>query len=226
MLAYTKQSSTDAIIVNPAKPAIGSVIWLHGLGADGNDFLSIVPELQLPDTMPLRFIFPHAPMRPVTINNGYVMRAWFDIYSMKLDRLDKEGVNESIKLLQHYIEQEEQAGIPTDKIVLAGFSQGSVIALCTGLQYPKKLAGIMALSGMLPEAEQVLENASQANRSIPIFIAHGTEDTMVPFALGEITQTVLTQHDYPVSWHHYAMPHSVCSDEINDIAAWLKKLSF
>ena len=225
MLQFTKQTSTDAIALNPSQPAVGSVIWLHGLGADGNDFLSIAPELHLPDSLPLRFIFPHAPMQPVTINNGYVMRAWFDIYSPQLDqRIDEKGIQASIKRLEQYIEQEEQAGIPSDKIILAGFSQGSVIALCTGLCFPKKLAGVIALSGLLPHPERVISVASPTNQTLPLFIGHGTMDTIVPFAFGEAMQTALKQHGYPVTWHHYPMPHSVCTDEINDIATWIKNI--
>lgn len=225
MLGYTKQSSEKGIIVDPAEPPIGSVIWLHGLGADGNDFLSIIPELQLPKTLPLRFVFPHAPMRPVTINFGYVMRAWFDLASPQFDqRIDEEGIRSSIQLVNKFIDQEEKSGIPSEKIILAGFSQGAVIALCTGLCFPKKLGGIIGLSGALPLAERVISEASEENRDIPIFIGHGTEDPIVPFELGESTQAALKQEGYPVTWHHYPMPHSVCPDEINDIATWVKKI--
>ena len=225
MQAYTKQSSEKAIIVDPSEAPTGSVIWLHGLGADGNDFLSIVPELKLPDTLPLRYVFPHAPMRPVTINFGYVMRAWFDLVSPQLDqRIDEEGIRASIQLVTKFIEQEESLGIPSERIILGGFSQGAVIALCTGLCFPKKLGGVIALSGALPLAERVFSESSEENRDLPIFIAHGTEDPVVPFVLGETTQAALKQQGYPVTWHHYPMPHTVCPDEINDIATWVKKI--
>ena len=225
MQAYTKQSSEKAIIVDPSEAPTGSVIWLHGLGADGNDFLSIVPELKLPDTLPLRYVFPHAPMRPVTINFGYVMRAWFDLVSPQLDqRIDEEGIRASIQLVTKFIEQEESLGIPSERIILGGFSQGAVIALCTGLCFPKKLGGVIALSGALPLTERVFSESSEENRDLPIFIAHGTEDPVVPFVLGETTQAALKQQGYPVTWHHYPMPHTVCPDEINDIATWVKKI--
>jgi phospholipase/carboxylesterase len=219
----TEATSLSAIEINPNSAPIASVIWLHGLGADGNDFVPIVPELKLPADLPIRFIFPNAPEIPVTINNGYVMRAWFDIYSMKLDhRIDVERINESATSLSRLIEQEESRGIPSDKIILAGFSQGSVIAMTTALQYPKRLGGVIALSGYLPHSEKVFAQASAANRNTPIFLAHGTHDPIVPFVLGEMTRDVLNQHQYPVSWHAYPMPHSVCNEEINDIGNWLK----
>lgn len=213
------------IEINPDQPAIGSVIWLHGLGADGSDFVPIVPELKLPSSLPLRFIFPHAPMRPVTINNGYVMRAWFDIYSLNnLQQIDHDGITESITTLNKLIDQEVKRGIPEDKIVLAGFSQGAAIALATGLLYQKSLAGILALSGYLPQPEKILTESNVANDSTPIFLAHGTEDLIVPFALGEHLYDVLLKNEYLVKWHSYAMAHAVCGEEIGDIAEWLREI--
>lgn len=225
MLAYTHHQSSQGIEVIPSIPAIGSVIWLHGLGADGHDFLPIVSELHLPERLPLRFVFPHAPLRPVTINNGYVMRAWFDIYSMKIEqRIDEKGIQESVQHLEKLIENEEKNGISSENILLAGFSQGSVIAMITGLCFSKPLAGILALSGFLPDSQEIFDKTSPANRSIPIFVGHGTEDTIVPFALGQITINALAKRGYPVSPHSYPMPHSVCAEEVKDISAWMKEV--
>lgn len=216
------KSTYDSIEINPPKKEIGSVIWLHGLGADGNDFVPIVQELNLPSELPLRFVFPHAPMRPVTINNGYVMRAWFDIYNLSSDlRMDHQGLSESIQLLETYIDREIERGVPIDKIVLAGFSQGAVLALSTGLRYPKTLAGMLILSGCLPNADKVFEESNPANFTTPIFIAHGTQDAVLPYSLGLKTFEVLEKNKYPTDWHSYSMGHGVCEDEIGDIAKWL-----
>ncbi len=225
MITYTQRSTASSIEMLPNLPAIGSVIWLHGLGADGHDFVSMVPRLNLPLQLPLRFIFPHAPLRAVTLNNGYVMRAWFDIYSMQFDqRIDVTGITGSVKLVEQLIENEQRKNIATENIIIGGFSQGSVIALMTGLSYPQKLRGIIALSGYLPNAAQVLSDKSQANQTIPVFIAHGTEDTIVPFILGEKTATALKERGIPVSWHSYTMPHSICTQEFGDIASWLESI--
>ncbi|EKD73965.1 MAG: carboxylesterase [uncultured bacterium] len=205
----------------PASPA-GCVIWLHGLGADGNDFVPIVSELKL--NIPLRFVFPHAPLIPVTINNGYVMRAWYDIVSMNMNQhADQVGIDDSVKKLQQLIEREKQSGIPYERIILAGFSQGAVIALTTGLTFQKQLAGIIALSGYLPHSEQVIKTSNPLYKSTPIFIGHGTEDPIVPYPLGEKTYQTLKNYNYTISWHSYTMPHSVCQEEIQDIAKWLTR---
>jgi phospholipase/carboxylesterase len=215
----------DCIEINPSQKEIGSVIWLHGLGADGNDFVPIVQELNLPSELPLRFVFPHAPMRPVTINNGYVMRAWFDIYNLSSDlRMDNQGVSDSIQLLETFIDREVQRGVPIDKIVLAGFSQGAVIALSTGLRYPKTLAGMLALSGCLPNAEKVFEESNAANFATPIFVAHGTQDAILPYLLGLKAFELLEKNKYPATFHSYEMGHGVCEDEIGDIANWLMEV--
>ena len=215
----------SSIEINPQEFPGGSIIWLHGLGADGNDFVSIVPELKLPLNLPLRFIFPHAPLMPVTINGGYVMRAWYDIRSLTIeDHADQLGIEASTKKLQELIQHEKTLGIPTEKIILAGFSQGAVIALTTGLTYPDRLGGIIALSGYLPHGNQVLQKATTANQTIPIFAAHGREDTIVPYRLGENTSDLLQKNHYRVEWHSYRMPHSVCAEEIRDIADFLKKI--
>jgi len=222
---YNKQSSEKNISILPTKEPAGSVIWLHGLGADGNDFAPIVPELKLQESLPLRFIFPHAPFKPVTINNGYVMRAWFDIKSLEIDqKVDEKEIQDAVKLIEDYISSEESLGIPTEKIILAGFSQGAVIALLTGLTFQKRLGGVIALSGFLPHTERILKEASKANRSMPIFIGHGTEDTIVSYQLGHMTADVLNKHHYNVTEKYYTMPHSVCPEEINDIAKWLNKI--
>lgn len=221
------KSTSEYIEINPTQNAIGSVIWLHGLGADGHDFVPIVQELNLPDEMPLRFIFPHAPMQPVTINNGYVMRAWFDIYSLTESaqrQVDEKGVAESVQQLEKLIAQEIERGIPPEKIILAGFSQGGVIALATGLRYPNSLAGIMALSTYLPSPEKFTAEANAANFTTPIFLAHGTQDTILPYTLGLQTQDVLQRNKYLVQWHSYSMGHSVCNEEIGDIANWLQRI--
>lgn len=216
------KTTLDAIEINPTQKEIGSVIWLHGLGADGNDFVPIVQELNLPSDLPLRFVFPHAPLRPVTINNGYVMRAWFDIYSMSLtQKIDDAGIADSVKHLEKLIDHELQRGVPSNKIVLAGFSQGAVIALSTGLRYPKPLAGMLALSGFLPNADKILAEATAENFTTPILVAHGTEDPIAPVALGQYVYDTLQKSKYRVSFHRYAMPHSVCGEEIGDIAEWL-----
>jgi phospholipase/carboxylesterase len=217
-----KNSSLSCIELNPPKPPIGSVIWLHGLGADGNDFVPIVSALNLPDELPLRFIFPTAPLQPVTLNNGYIMRAWYDIVGLSMkERTDHDGINQSINLIKKLIEKEIQAGISPNKIILAGFSQGAVMALATGLSYPHALGGILALSGYLPDPEYFLKLASPANHSTPIFIAHGTEDDVVAHAYGVMAHDFLKDQGCAVEWHSYSMAHSVCEEEVGDIARWL-----
>jgi len=214
-----------SVEINPQTSPLGSVIWLHGLGADGNDFAPIVPELKLPSDLPLRFVFPHAPLRPVTINNGYVMRAWYDILSLTIEHhADLSSIDASTKKLHELIQHEETLGIAPEKIILAGFSQGAVIALTTGLTYSQPLGGILALSGYLPHGEQIMKQAISTNQSTPIFLGHGIEDSVVPYQLGENTYHLLQKNKYPVNWHPYQMSHSVCAEEINDIANWLKKI--
>ncbi len=218
------KTTLDSIEINPPQKEIGSCIWLHGLGADGNDFVPIVQELHLPHEMPLRFVFPHAPMQPVTINNGYVMRAWFDIYSLShFQKIDEEGIQKSVNHLESLIEREMNRGIPAEKIFLAGFSQGAAIALATGLRYSKSLAGFIILSGCLPNYEKIMAEAHPANFTTPIFIAHGTVDTVLPYGLGEQLRDVLEKNKYRVAWHSYQMAHSVCEEEIGDLADWLQK---
>jgi phospholipase/carboxylesterase len=224
-MTIKNQKTLSCIEIDQKMASTHSIIWLHGLGADGGDFVPIVPALQLPDNLGIRFVFPHAPVMPVTVNNGYQMRAWYDIYGMNIDhRIDKTGMTQSIGLVEQLIENEVARGIPTNRIILAGFSQGAVIALLTGLRYAKPLAGILALSGYLPFADELLQQASNANRQVPIFIAHGNQDFIVPFALGEAAYLTLQQAGYPVEWHSYPIQHSVSENEIRDISHWLQQI--
>ena len=202
-----------------------SVIWLHGLGADGNDFASMVPQLDLRGCPPIRFIFPHAPRMPVTINGGYVMPAWYDILGANLvDRQDAAGIQKSEKAIVALIEQEVARGIPYERIVLAGFSQGCAMALHIGLRLPHRLAGIMALSGYLPLADRLPSERLTANAFTPVFMAHGTQDPVVILKRGEDSRDALKALGHPVQWHTYPMPHSVHPQEIVDIAAFLKQV--
>ncbi len=215
----------QAIELNTGLDPVGTIIWMHGLGADGNDFVPVVKELGLPDNLPLRFIFPHAPMRPVTINAGHVMRAWYDIIEISAveRKVDEAGIRESQRAIEPLIEREISRGIPANKIVLAGFSQGGAIALQTGLRYPQALAGILALSTYLPLASSLEVEASSANRSIPIFMAHGEQDTVIPISIAENSFKELGRLGYKADWHEYPMPHSVSMEEIENIGAWLKQ---
>lgn len=201
-----------------------AVIWLHGLGADGNDFAPIVPELGV-DDIPIRFIFPHAPVMPITINNGMVMRAWYDIYVMDLVRHeDEKGLRDSQLLVQTLIARENARGIPTERIVLAGFSQGSAMTLQTGLRLEEQLAGMVCLSGYLPMANKTTAERHPANATTPIFMAHGTQDPVVPIQRAQESKALLTELGYDVEWHTYPMPHSVHPDEVVAIGAFLKKV--
>ncbi len=212
-----------AVVIEPQQPATASVIWLHGLGADGHDFEPIVPELDL-DEAPIRFIFPHAPERPVTVNQGYVMRAWYDITSPDLSQgQDEDGTRESETLLQNWIAHEREQGIPADRIILAGFSQGGAIVLHTGLRYPDRLGGIMALSTYLPLEDTVADERHAANHDAPIFMAHGDDDPIIPINFAEQSRERLKELGHPVEWHQYPMPHSVCMEEIGAIGSWLRQ---
>ena len=196
----------------------GSVIWLHGLGADGHDFEPIVPELRLPEEFGVRFIFPHAPMRPVTINGGMKMRAWFDILSFDRDGLaDEAGVRASTEILEDLIRRERDRGIDASKIVVAGFSQGGAIAIHAALRSKQALAGLMALSTYLPLASELGDEAVK----LPIFMAHGTFDPVLPMALGRESADLLLSKGFDVEWHDYPMAHAVCAEEIEDIRRWL-----
>jgi phospholipase/carboxylesterase len=202
-----------------------SVIWLHGLGADGNDFVPIVPELRLPGSLPTRFVFPHAPMRAVTINNGMRMRAWYDITGADLySRADLVGVRQSQAQLEALIARENARGTRPERIVVAGFSQGGAIALYTGLRHGARLAGIMALSTYLIAPDRLAAEASAASRAVPIFMAHGTADPVVRFDWGQASQAALAAAGYPVEWHTYGMQHAVCMEEIQAIGRWLGRV--
>jgi phospholipase/carboxylesterase len=218
----------ETIEIETGKNPAASVIWMHGLGADGSDFVPIVEELGLDGTPGIRFLFPHAPMRPVTINNGYVMRAWFDVSLGDLEgnsrRADERGVRESQAQITALLEREAKRGVEPEHIVLAGFSQGGAIALQTGLRYPRKLAGVMALSTYLPLADTLAMEATPASKATPIFMAHGIYDPLIPLAMGAGSMTLLTGFGYTVEWRQYPMPHSVCPQEIEDIGAWLRKV--
>lgn len=210
--------------VNPENKIKATVIWLHGLGDSGNGFSPIVPDLKLPDELGIRFVFPHAPTRPVTINNGMSMRAWYDITSLDFNnRADSQGVKESSDLVAALIEQEIARGIPANKIVLAGFSQGGVIALNLGTRYEKSLAGIMSMSSYMNEPETLNDEAHAANKNTPIFVAHGTDDDVVPIFMGNTAFKVLESNGYKVTWHEYAMQHNVCMQQLNDISTWLQE---
>jgi phospholipase/carboxylesterase len=199
-----------------------AIIWLHGLGADGHDFAGLVPELDLSGCPAIRFIFPHAPSIPVTLNGGYVMPAWYDILGAYLiDRQDAAGIRASEQAITALIEREMARGIPASRIVLAGFSQGCAMALHTGLRFPQTLAGIVALSGYLPLAAQFAAERSAANAHTPIFMAHGKQDPVVVPARGEASRDLLTRLGYPVQWHSYPMPHSLHPREVVDIGVFL-----
>ena len=215
----------ETVEVGATEDADYAVIWMHGLGADGNDFVPIVPELMLPDELKVRFVFPHAPVMPITINGGMSMRAWFDIKSLDRDlSVDVADLEASRSGIEALIKQENDRCIPTEKIVLAGFSQGGAMSLYVGLRYPEKLAGIMALSTWLPARESLSAEASQQNKETGIFMAHGSFDPMVPCAFGEASCEFLKQADYNVQWHSYPMQHQVCMEQIADIGRWLKEV--
>jgi phospholipase/carboxylesterase len=221
-MALQKTETTECVILAPQE-ATSSVIWLHGLGADGHDFVPIVAELQLPHDLAVRFVFPHAPLRPVTINNGYVMRAWYDIKMTALQGDEHEtGIRDSERLVRSFIQRELDLGLPANRIVIAGFSQGGAIALHTALRYPQHLGGVLALSTYLPLRGTLSSEAAQANRAVPILMCHGTQDSVVPMALGSMSRDLLNKLGYPIEWKEYPMAHEVSLPEIADIAAWLR----
>ena len=223
--AYDKDTGQllDYVEVATAAKPLYSVIWLHGLGADGHDFEPIVPYLGLPPAMAARFIFPHALMRPVTVNGGAVMRAWYDIIEISTSKgQDETGIRHSAGKIRALIDFEIARGIPASRIILAGFSQGGAMALHVGLRYPQKLAGIMALSAYLLFPERLQDECSEANSGTPVFIGHGTHDPVVPFMLGQAIQSVLQAGQRPLEFHSYPIPHSVSQPEIADIGRWMQ----
>lgn len=215
----------NPLIFEPEFKATASIIWLHGLGADGYDFYGIPPQLKFTASSSTRFIFPHAPIRAITLNQGMEMRAWYDVVEIKRDSFeDEEGIQASEKILTRLIQEEENKGIATKNIVLAGFSQGGVIAFQCGLRYPKPLGGILALSTYLPLAHRLPEELNEANQHIPIFIGHGIADDVIPIAWARNARQTLGQYGYSVEWHEYSMRHSVSGEEIEDIGGFLEGL--
>ncbi len=218
-------SKLTTVDINPTSDHRYSVIWLHGLGADGHDFEGIVPQLQLKENARIHFIFPNAPVQSVTINGGMKMRAWYDILEMSLERkVDIPGIYESAALIDEIIQLECAKGIPSKHILLAGFSQGGVIALHAGLRYPQRLAGIIALSTYLPTSEQLKTERSIANHDIPIFMAHGIIDPMVAIESGKSAFDALNAMNYHIEWHDYLMEHAVCGEEIGHISEFISSI--
>ena len=215
----------ESIEIETAPNPDAAVVWMHGLGADGHDFEPIVPELRLPATTRIRFVFPHAPLRPVTINQGHVMRAWYDVRALAgVRREDEAGVRQSARQIEALLARERQRGIAPRRIVIAGFSQGGAMALHVGLRYADRLAGILALSCYLPLSNTLPTEASPANRDVPIFWAHGLHDPMIPQAMAEQGREQLAELGYQIDWHQYPIPHSVSAEEIADVARWLERV--
>lgn len=215
----------DAIEVQTGDEPVATVIVLHGLGADGSDFVPFCEELDLSAIGPLRFVFPHAPVQPVTINGGHAMRAWYDILGHDLVRREDEaGLRASREAIEALLARENARGISSSRIVLAGFSQGCAMTLLAGLGHPQRLAGLAGMSGYLPLADRIAQERSAANSDVPIFLAHGSFDDVVPLARGEAACRTLRDLGYPVEWHEYPMPHSVCLEEIADLNRWLLKV--
>jgi phospholipase/carboxylesterase len=216
-------SLLQCITLDTGPNPTSSIIWMHGLGADGNDFAPIASQLDLTGCPPIRFIFPHAPVMPVTLNGGYQMRAWYDLYGMDLlKREDEAGIRTSQARIEALIAQEIARGVPSNRIVLAGFSQGCAIALHTGLRHSEPLAGIMCLSGYLPLSTKAGAECHPANQTTPIFMAHGEYDHVIPIQRALESRAILVGLHHKVEWHPYPMEHSVSEDEINDIGAWLR----
>ena len=215
----------EKITIEPQGEHKASVIWLHGLGADGHDFEAIVPELHLPVAYGIRFIFPHAPMRAITINNGFVMRGWYDIRSLQLDETeDVEGVKVSAGQLTELIEQELAEGIDSKKIILAGFSQGGVIALQAGLNYHKSLGGVMAFSTYVADQSNLAQRISAENRQLPVLMAHGIYDDVVPVELAKKSKNLLESLNYSVEWYDFPMAHGIHPEEVKVIAQWIERI--
>ena len=219
---YQLRESADAVELAPAAAATAAVIWLHGLGADGHDFVPIVPELRLPAAPAIRFLFPHAPIRGVTLNMGMRMRAWYDIKSLSSDnRADEAGLSESATRIAGLVDRERQCGIATNRIVVAGFSQGGAIAMHAALRYPEALAGVLLLSTYLPLSEALAAELAEANRRTPVWMGHGIYDPLLPVALGMAARDFLRAQGYAVEWKEYPMQHQVCQQEVTDIGKWL-----
>jgi phospholipase/carboxylesterase len=215
----------DTVEIETGSQPRSTVIWLHGLGADGHDFAPIVPELVRPGERALRFVLPHAATRAVTINGGMSMRAWYDIVGFDRHAAqDESGIRASAAAIDALIRRENERGVPTERIALAGFSQGGAMALFTGTRYPQKLAGIIGLSCYMLLGSTFAAERTAVNQTTPIFVAHGMRDPVIDVRLGEETQRMLEEHDYPVTWRRYPIPHSVSPEELTDVAAWLRRL--
>ena len=215
----------EYIEINPSAPPAYVVIWLHGLGADGHDFEAIVPELKLPETLPVRYLFPHAPLRPITVNMGMVMRGWYDIVEPDVSRkVDQTGIEESAAQLAELIQREIVTGMSSERIVLAGFSQGGVIVLHAGLRFESPLAGILAMSTYCPTLASLEQVSRTANQHTPIMMAHGRYDPLIPAALGKTARDGLIDRGYAVQWHEYPIQHEVCTEEIRQVRDWMVTL--
>lgn len=222
-MKYTQDETDFEITLTPAAAPVATVILLHGLGADGTDFVPITGELGLPESLPVRFVFPHAPLRPVTVNNGYVMRAWYDIKSFTpAGRADLAGTRASAERITAYIDRERELGVPASRIVLSGFSQGGAMALYSGLRYPSRLAGVLAMSCYLPFAEQLATEKSAANADVPVLLCHGRRDPVVPIAMGLEARDALLAEGLRPEWREYPIEHTVSMEEIADVARWLR----
>jgi len=217
----TDKPHLETLAVEPAGPADASVIWMHGLGADANDFYGIPPQLGLPAELRVRYVFPNAPRIPVTINGGLIMRAWYDVYGFDARDQDERRIRQSAGWLDELVAREVERGVASRRVVLAGFSQGGAMALFAGLRHPEALAGLMCLSAYLPLPDTLAAEASAANRSVPVFQAHGTADPMVPADLGRGCRDRLVEAGCTVEYHEYPMAHQVCAEEVRDIGDWL-----
>lgn len=217
-------ANQDMLVYDPLRAADACVIWMHGLGADAHDFVGIIEQLNLPTNHGVRFIFPNAPFKKITVNQGMRMRAWFDIYDFNtLGKEDLAGVQDSDHIISKIIADQEAQGIPSNKIILAGFSQGAAMSLYTGLLYPKTLGGIIALSGFLPVVDIFAMQPARTNKNLPIFMAHGMFDPIVTYNAGQMTCQLLQTQGYQVEWHAYPMEHTVCPDEIQAIGIFLNR---
>jgi phospholipase/carboxylesterase len=225
-MSYRLSEDEDTVLLTPSTGTpTASVIWLHGLGADGNDFVPIVPDLRLPPALGVRFVFPHAPVRAVTLNQGLQMRAWYDIKVLSIDSSeDADGIADSAVRIAEYVRQERTQGIAANRIVIAGFSQGGAMALHCALRWDESLAGVLALSAYLPLRHRLAAEASAANHKTPILMCHGRNDPVVAVQYARLSRDTLLQRGYTVQWKEYDMQHAVCAGEIDDIAAWLMHL--
>jgi phospholipase/carboxylesterase len=218
------KESPEAVVLEPQDPAVASVIWLHGVGADGHDFVPLVPDLGLPPLPAVRFVFPHAPVRPITMHGGTRMRAWCDFRNLnRSDQQDENGIRDSERRIRGLIRQEINTGVAANRIVVAGFSQGGALALQVALRYPERLAGLLALSAYMPLHTTVAQERSAANADLPILMCHGAFDTVLPIPLGAMARDYLRALGYPVEWHDYPVQHELCAEEIEAIGRWLQE---